>query len=60
MTSGTPSDRYGFAAGDIVRGINGVEIHTVGDLQRLLAAAQGGWNLVIDRGGQRMTLNVRG
>jgi serine protease Do len=59
-TPGTPADRYGFAAGDIVRGVNGAVIHTVGDLQSALAAARGQWNLVVDRGGQRMTLNVRG
>lgn len=56
----TPASNYGFAPGDIVRGLNGVEIRTVGDLQRGLAAAQGQWRLVIDRGGQRMTLNVSG
>jgi len=59
-TQGTPSSGYGFAPGDIIRGINGTEIRTVGDLQRALAAAQHQWNLVVDRGGQRMTLNVSG
>ncbi len=59
-TPGTPSAGYGFAAGDIVRGINGSEIRSVADLTRVLAAAQGHWDLVIDRGTQRMTLSVDG
>ncbi len=60
VTPGTPSSGYGFAAGDIVRGINGVAIHSVSELQSALAAAGGRWSLVIDRGGQRMTLSVSG
>jgi len=59
-TPGTPSNSYGFAPGDIVRGINGVAIHSVSELQAALTAAGGHWNLVVDRGGQRMTLSVSG
>jgi serine protease Do len=57
---GTPAGTYGFAAGDIVRGVNNMAIHTVSDLQNALAAANGHWSLVVDRGGQRMTLSVDG
>ncbi len=59
VAAGTPSGGYGFQAGDIVRGVNGVEIARVGDLQRALAGANA-WSLVVDRGGQRLTLNVQG
>ncbi|MEI9989529.1 MAG: Do family serine endopeptidase [Rhizomicrobium sp.] len=59
VAAGTPSGGYGFQAGDIVRGVNGVAINRVGDLQRALAAANA-WSLVIDRGPQRFTLNVQG
>jgi len=52
--------RYGFQAGDIIRSVNGAEIHTVAELTRALAAAGGRWTLVVDRGGQRLTLNVEG
>ena len=45
--------------GDIVRGVNGVEIKRVGDLVRALNATNA-WSLVVDRGGQRLTLNVQG
>jgi serine protease Do len=59
VTDGTPSGGYGFQPGDIVRGVNGVEIRRVGELQRALASANT-WSLVVDRGGQRLTLNVQG
>ncbi|HEX4079776.1 MAG TPA: Do family serine endopeptidase [Rhizomicrobium sp.] len=56
----TPSGSYGFQAGDIVRSINGAEIHSVGELQRALESAPGRWDLVIDRGNQQLTLSVSG
>ncbi|HUO90938.1 MAG TPA: PDZ domain-containing protein, partial [Rhizomicrobium sp.] len=59
VSDGTPSAGYGFQPGDIVRGVNGIEIRRVGDLQRALAGANE-WQLVVDRGGQRLTLNVQG
>ncbi|HEY1613029.1 MAG TPA: Do family serine endopeptidase [Rhizomicrobium sp.] len=49
---------YGFQPGDIIRGLNGAEIHTVAELVHALADANGQWQLVIDRGGQRLTLSV--
>ncbi|MDE1987295.1 MAG: Do family serine endopeptidase [Alphaproteobacteria bacterium] len=51
---------YGFQAGDIVRAVNGQGITSVGQLKHALDAAGGRWNLVIDRGGQRMNLRVDG
>ncbi len=51
---------YGFQAGDIVRVLNGQTITSVGQLKRALDAAGGHWDMVIDRGGQRMTLRVDG
>jgi S1-C subfamily serine protease len=59
-TANTPSGTYGFQAGDIVRSLNGAEIHSVGELAHALAAANGHWGLVVERGGQRLTLNVDG
>jgi serine protease Do len=59
VSDGTPSSGYGFQPGDIVRGVNGVAINRVGDLQRALASSSA-WQLVVDRGGQRLTLNVQG
>jgi len=56
----TPSGSYGFQAGDIIRSINGQEIHSVGELQRALESAEGRWDMVIQRGDQRMSLSVSG
>jgi len=50
----------GFQPGDIIRGVNGAAIGSVDELQKALGAAQGHWDMVIDRGGQRMTLSVDG
>jgi serine protease Do len=60
VSAGTPSAGYGFQPGDIVRSVNGIAINHVGDLQRALAGANGQWDLVIDRGGQRLSLSVNG
>lgn len=56
----TPSGSYGFRAGDIVRQVNGAEIRSVGDLERALENANGRWDLVVDRGNQRLSLSVTG
>ncbi len=56
----SPAGQYGFQRGDIVRSVNGVQMHSVGELARALNASGGHWNLVVDRGGQRLTLNVDG
>jgi serine protease Do len=60
VVPGTPAAGYGFQPGDIVRGLNGSEIKSVGDLTKALAASQGHWTLVVDRGGNRMSLSVNG
>ncbi len=59
-SGGTPSGSYGFQPGDIVRSINGAEIHSVGELERALANAAGRWDMVVDRGNQQLTLSVGG
>ena len=59
VSAGTPSSGYGFQPGDVVRGVNGAAIKSVDDLQRALAGVSH-WDLVIDRGGQRLTLRVDG
>ena len=58
VSPGTPSGNYGFQPGDVVRGVNGAEIHTADELQHALSGSH--WDLVIDRGGQRLTLSVDG
>jgi len=50
---------YGFQPGDIVRTINGVNINRVGELVRVLSASNQ-WDMVIERGGRKLTLSVQG
>ncbi|HMH64004.1 MAG TPA: Do family serine endopeptidase [Rhizomicrobium sp.] len=57
-TSGIAAN-YGFQPGDIVRSINGAAINRVGELVRALSAANH-WDMVIERGGRKLTLSVEG
>jgi len=50
---------YGFQPGDIVRSINGAAIGRTGDLVRALNGTNQ-WDMVIERGGRRLTLSVQG
>jgi serine protease Do len=54
----TLASSYGFQPGDVVRSVNGAEIHSVGELVHALNAAGGHWDMIVERGGQRLTLNV--
>ena len=48
----------GFREGDIVESVNGAEIASVNQLQGALANAGGHWDMIVDRGGQKLTLSV--
>ena len=50
---------YGFQPGDIVRNINGTNINRVGELVRVLNGTNQ-WDMVIERGGRKLTLSVQG
>jgi serine protease Do len=50
---------YGFQPGDIIRSVNSQNISRVSDLVRALNATNR-WDLVIDRGGRRLSLSVAG
>ncbi|MBV9063433.1 MAG: PDZ domain-containing protein, partial [Alphaproteobacteria bacterium] len=52
--------QQGFQPGDIVRAINGAEIHSVSELNRALANAGGQWDMIIDRGGQQIHVTLAG
>ena len=60
VADGSPSGGYGFQPGDIVRSVNGAAVNRVGDLVKALGSANGHWDLVIDRSGQRLSLSVNG
>jgi Do/DeqQ family serine protease len=50
---------YGFQPGDIVRSVNGANITRVGDLTRALNGTQH-WDLIVERGGRKLSLSVDG
>jgi serine protease Do len=60
VSANTPAAGYGFQPGDVVRSVNGQAMTGVGQLKHALDAAGGHWDMVIDRGGQRMNLRVDG
>jgi serine protease Do len=60
VSDGSIADNQGFRPGDVIKSVNGAAIGSVGQLQSVLANAGGHWDMVIDRGGQRMTLSVDG
>jgi Do/DeqQ family serine protease len=52
--------QYGFQPGDIVRSVNGKAVNDVGGLKSLLDSAHGHWDLIVERGGRRLSLTVDG
>ena len=58
VSDGSIAAGQGFQPGDIIKSVNGTAIGSVGQLQGALGGAH--WDMVIDRGGQRMTLSVSG
>ena len=60
VSEGTPSGSYGFQPGDVVQSVNNNPVNGVRDLVRALESANGHWDLVVDRGGQRLSLSVSG
>jgi serine protease Do len=52
--------QQGFQPGDIVRALNGREIHSVSELNHALANAGGQWDMIIDRGGQQIRVQLAG
>lgn len=60
--NGSLAAGQGFQDGDIVTAVNGQAIHDVRQLREALAAGEqrGGWTIAVDRGGQQLSLSVRG
>jgi serine protease Do len=59
-TDNTYASGYGLQPGDIVRSVNGVDIRSVAELKHALDSANGHWDMVIERGNQRLSLSVSG
>ncbi|HEX3808986.1 MAG TPA: DegQ family serine endoprotease [Rhizomicrobium sp.] len=58
VSDGSIADNYGFRVGDIIKSINGQNIGNVGQLKSALDSANGHWDMVVQRGGRRLTLSV--
>ena len=58
VAEGTISANQGFRTGDIIRTVNGTSIGSVGQLQAALNNAGGHWDMIVQRGGQKLTLSV--
>jgi serine protease Do len=55
----SPAARLGFRPGDILVSINGVDVEQTSDVRRILQDPPRRWRLVIDRDGQRRSVDVR-
>jgi serine protease Do len=60
VRDGSYAQRLGLQKGDIVAGINSKPVPTIAALRQLVSVASGSWSLSIKRGGQTMTVTVRG
>ncbi len=58
LRRGSPSRRFGFKLGDNVKSINGTEITSVSQLQRILAEKVEKWRIKIGRGGKVLSMSV--
>ena len=54
LADGSPAARLGFAPRDIVVAINGVDIETSADLEKIVRAGASLWRIEIERDGQRI------
>jgi Do/DeqQ family serine protease len=55
---GSAAGRFGFQPRDIVAEVNGTEVKTVAQLQRLLSQKPKQWNISINRGGKILSMSV--
>lgn len=60
VAQGSPADRMGLRAGDIIIAINGQRINGVGTFRDLVSTRTNGWQIVIQRDGQTIQSFVSG
>jgi Do/DeqQ family serine protease len=60
VVQGSPADRMGLRAGDIIIAINGRRINDVGTFQGLVSTRTDGWQIVLQRDGQTIQSFVSG
>jgi Do/DeqQ family serine protease len=60
IANGSPAQSLGFQRGDLVLSVNNAKIAKTADLQRVTAQQSRRWNITIVRGGQQMSVDLRG
>ena len=60
LRDGTYAQRLGLQKGDIIVSINSKSIPTVAALKQVVGGSSSSWSLSIKRGGQVMSVTVRG
>jgi Do/DeqQ family serine protease len=60
IANGSPAQSLGFQRGDLVLSVNSTKIAKTADLQRATAQQSRRWSITIVRGGQQMSVDLRG
>ena len=60
IANGSPAQGLGFRRGDIVLTINNQKVDRTSDLERLTGQQSRLWRITIRRGGQQMSVELRG
>jgi Do/DeqQ family serine protease len=60
IANGSPAQSLGFQRGDLVLSVNSAKIAKTADLQRATAQQSRRWSITIVRGGQQMSVDLRG
>jgi len=60
VASGSTAQTFGLQRGDIVVAVNGQKIQTSADLDRVTRAGSRVWRVVINRGGQQISVTISG
>jgi Do/DeqQ family serine protease len=60
VANGSPAQNLGFKRGDLVMSVNNTKIGKTADLQRATGQQSRRWSITIMRGGQQMSVELRG
>ena len=60
VASGSPAQSLGFKRGDLIVSVNNAKIAKTRDLERIAGQQSRRWSITIRRGGQQMSLELRG
>ena len=60
VANGSPAQNLGFKRGDLVMSVNNAKIGKTADLQRATGQQSRRWSITIIRGGQQMSVELRG